>query len=292
MSSTHDSEEGLAASTARDKGKGVQAMKTRRLLAYTQACALVGLLTGWVPAGVLARPAASDAPYQQDGAKTTPKTFTDMRAVRFCEIFFIQIQTKGEQMELNVYNPTGLNDMAATRDSCPDKLLNKVDLEGLKRQYKLDAIYLNKPRDWMFDELKVPVGAVRNFYGMDFYWMAASHFPKGMKFEPGFLPYKRAPVERKTETMYQAGKPVFLLDDPDGKVWVMKAFRDSYGQTAENLKDLGGRYKNLPAGWKFRVATLKQDLILRPTGGIATVMQDEFENTFDYMGDGSSNHVP
>ena len=35
---------------------------------------------------------------------------------------------------------------------------------------------------------------------------------------------KRAPVERKTETPYQKGKPVFLLDDPDGKVWVMKAF--------------------------------------------------------------------
>jgi hypothetical protein len=24
----------------------------------------------------------------------------------------------------------------------------------------------------------------------------------------------------------------------------------------------------------------------------ATVMQDEFENTYDYLGDGSSNYVP
>jgi len=286
----HKSEGVQTMKTATHKSKGVQTMKTRRLFAYIGTCVLVGLLAGWAPTGVLAQPTASDAPYQQDGAKTTVKAFEDMHRVRFCEIFFIQ--AKGGQMELNVYNPTGLNDMAATRDSCPDKLLNKVDLEGLKTQYKLDAIYLNKPRAWMFDEIKVPVGAERNFYGMDFYWMAASHVPKGMNFEPGFLTYKRAPVERKTELTYKAGKPVFLLDDPDGKVWVMKAFRDSYGQTSENLKDLGGRYKNLPAGWKFRVATQTQDLILRPTAGTATVMQDEFENTVDYLGDGSSNYVP
>jgi len=72
----------------------------------------------------------------------------------------------------------------------------------------------------------------------------------------------------------------------------MKAFRDSYGQTYANMKDLGSRYKRLPVGWKFRVATLKQDLITRPVAGNATVMQDEFENTFDYVGDGSSNFVP
>ena len=231
---------------------------------------------------------ASDASWQQDGAKTTTMTFTG--PLRFCEIFFIQ--AKGDQMELNVYNPIGLNGMETTKDSCPDTLLNKVDLEGLKQQYKLDAIYLNKPRFYIFDEIKVPVGAVRNFYGMDFYWVAASHMPKETKFVPGVLTYKRAPVERKTELTYKTGNPVFLLDDPEGKVWVMKAFRDSYGQTSENLKDLGGRYKGLPAGWKFRVATLKQDLVLRPTAGVATVMQDEFENTFDYLGDGSSNYIP
>jgi hypothetical protein len=194
--------------------------------------------------------------------------------------------------ELHVYNPTGLNNMAANGDSCPDNLVNKVDFAGLKEHYKLDGIYFNKPRRWMFDQIKVPVGAIRNFDGMDWYWMAASHMPTSVKMEPGFLTYKRAPVERKTELTYRAGKPVFLMDDPEGKVWVMKAFRDSYGQTYDNLKDLGSRYKSLPKGYRFRVTTLEKDLVLRPTEGTATVMQDEFENTFDYLGDGSSNYVP
>jgi hypothetical protein len=72
----------------------------------------------------------------------------------------------------------------------------------------------------------------------------------------------------------------------------MKAFRDSYGQTYESLYNLGERYKELPAGYDFRVAVLDRDLILKPTGSIATVMQDEFENTYDYLGDGSSNFTP
>jgi hypothetical protein len=40
------------------------------------------------------------------------------------------------------------------------------------------------------------------------------------------------------------------------------------------------------------VKVLEKDLVLKPTGGLATVMQDEFENTFDYLGDGSPNYVP
>ena len=72
----------------------------------------------------------------------------------------------------------------------------------------------------------------------------------------------------------------------------MKTYRDAYDQTYDKLKDLPGRYNKLPEGYKFRVVTLEKDLILRPTEGTATVMQDEFENTYDYLGDGSSNYVP
>ena len=52
------------------------------------------------------------------------------------------------------------------------------------------------------------------------------------------------------------------------------------------------KMEKLPEGWSFRVETLEKDLVVRPTEGAATVMQDEFENTFDYLGDGSSNYVP
>ena len=114
-------------------------MKARRLIAESGGLALVGPLALCVPAGVHAQPAANEGAYEQDGAKTTRKTFHDQRGVRFCELFFIR--AKGDdQYEVHIYNPTGLNNAAATREACPDALLNKVDLKGLKTQYKLDAL--------------------------------------------------------------------------------------------------------------------------------------------------------
>ena len=42
------------------------------------------------------------------------------------------------------------------------------------------------------------------------------------------------------------------------------------------------------------MAELDRELVLAPTkaGGTATIMQDEFENTFDYLGDGTANFLP
>lgn len=214
----------------------------------------------------------------------------DLRDARFCELFFIRV--KGDQNELNVYNPTGLNNMKKTRDSCPDEVLAKLGMKGLKERYKLDSVYFNKPRHWIMDEMLIPVGAIREIDGMDYYWMAASHMPASVEMKPGFLTYKRVPVERKSTIIFKAGKPVFLMDDPDGKVWVMKAYRDSYGQSYDTLKDLAKMYKQLPEGYSPRVKVLEKDLVLKPTGGVATVMQDEFENTYDYLGDGGSNYIP
>lgn len=267
-------------------------MKTEKFLTGIGAFTLAGFLAVSAPTAVLAQSAATGVEYEQDGAKTERITFPDQRAVRFCEFFFIK--AKGDKVEVHIYNPTGLNEAPTTRDSCPDSLVNKFDLEAVKTKYKLDTLYFNKPRFWMFDELKMTVGAVRNIDGMDFYWMVGQAMPKDMKLEPGFLTWKPTPVPKASEITYRKGKPVFLLDDPEGKPWIMKAFRDSYGQTYDNLKDLGSRYKQIPAGWKFRVAVLERDLVISPLGKgiISRVLQDEFENTFDYLGDGSSNFVP
>lgn len=265
-------------------------MKACKFLTGMGAVVFSALAAGLAPAGALAEQAATGIDYENDSANPHVLAFDNMRDVRFCEIFFIKV--KGEMKELHVYNPTGLNNMAETGDACPDELVNKIDLKGLKEHYKMDGIYYNKPRHWMIDKITLPVGAKRNFDGMDWYWMASSHMPAKREMKPGFLTYKHAPVERKSEITFRAGKPVYLLDDPEGKVWVMKTYRNDYGQTYENLKDLGSRYKKLPEGYSLRIMTLEKDLVLKPTEGTATVMQDEFENTFDFLGDGSSNYVP
>jgi hypothetical protein len=167
-------------------------------------------------------------------------------------------------------------------------------MKAIQKEYGVFTAFLNEPRHYLMDRLEVPTGAPRVFNGLKMNWVASGHIkkPEGDMNDKSWLRYKGTPVERSTTITYKAGRPVFLLDDPDGKVWVMKAYRASYDQTYESLFTLGQRYKNLPAGYKTRVAVVDRDLILKPTGSVATIMQDEFENTYDYLGDGSSNYVP
>lgn len=135
--------------------------------------------------------------YEKDAANLRTLVFDNTRGARFCELFFIKL--KGDLKDLHVYNPTGLNNMAKTGDSCPDSLINKVDLKGLKEHYKLDGIYFNKPRHWICDKITIPVGAKRKLGEMEWYWMASSHMPAKTEMKPGFLTYKHAPwnVNRK-----------------------------------------------------------------------------------------------
>ena len=230
-----------------------------------------------------------------EGAATTVKDFDNVRGLRFCEVFLIGGNAITKNLKAAVYNTTGLNYRDDGLNSCPDDLVDGLDLAAYKKDYNVLAVYLNKPRFWVYDHLKVPVGPVREFNGLKGYWMGLGLIPKGANVKKaGWLTYRKSPIERKTAITFNKGKPAFILDDPEGKPWLMKAFRDSYGQTYESLAMLGQRYKRLPAGWKFRVAELDRDLVLAPSkaGGTATVMQDEFENTFDYLGDGTATYLP
>ena len=102
------------------------------------------------------------------------------------------------------------------------------------------AVYLNKPRFWVYDHLMVPVGPVRDFNGLKAYWMGLGLIPKDADVKkPGWLTYRKSPIERKTEIIFRQGKRVHILDDPDGKPWVMKAFRDSYDQDLRIARYVG-----------------------------------------------------
>jgi hypothetical protein len=75
------------------------------------------------------------------------------------------------------------------------------------------------------------------------------------------------------------GKLVFILDDPDGVLWVMQAFGQLVDKTLtyDGLKDLGSKLKP-PAGWKFRVAVLDKDLTISTPQGYNWIVQDELQN--------------
>ena len=133
------------------------------------------------------------------------------------------------------------------------------------------------------DWIKLPAGPVRTFDGLQAQWMGQVQLPK----EPdsskkGSSAYKPTDVHRKSVMTFEAGKPVYILDDPEGTPWVMQAYSDIVDPnlTYDQLEKLGDKLKPGP-GWKFRVAVLDRDLTIKAINGVAHIVQDDLENTYD-----------
>lgn len=73
----------------------------------------------------------------------------------------------------------------------------------------------------------------------------------------------------------------------------MKSYTDFVDKSLkyESLETLDKKLK-LPLGWSYRVRVLEQDLILRPFKGIARIVQDELQNTYDALDEGTCNYQP
>jgi hypothetical protein len=71
----------------------------------------------------------------------------------------------------------------------------------------------------------LPVGAERNFDGLHARWMGQVKLPKDIDLKKkGSSAYKPTTVARKSQMDFGKGKPVFILDDPEGNPWVMQAY--------------------------------------------------------------------
>ena len=71
-------------------------------------------------------------------------------------------------------------------------------------------------------------------------------------------------IQRNTIWTFKAGKPVHLLREPGGTVWVLQEYTKAVDPslTPDNLNEVGGKLKNLPKGWKFETKVLTKDLVL------------------------------
>jgi hypothetical protein len=116
------------------------------------------------------------------------------------------------------------------------------------------------------------------------------------QFENAYLPCL---IRRDTIWTWRAGKPVHLLREPGGPVWVLQEYTKAADPslTPDNLDQLGSKLKNLPKGWKFETKVLTKDLVLDTgrCGGWAAIMRDELHCTYQacgYGADTSANYVP
>ena len=140
---------------------------------------------------------------------------------------------------------------------------------------------LNGPRYWQLDGLGSKVAVVdpvfKNFNGIQMRRIAT--IPMGADFAAG--PYVMRNVNRGAVFFFNAGKTVYELVDPDGRALVMQArcIGVDPNMTEESLATLGNRLA-LPEGWLYRSRVLQDELVIDTSATLATVVQDEFENTY------------
>lgn len=218
--------------------------------------------------------------------------FEKVRGQRYTEIFLIGGHVITGKLVAAVYNTIGLNDPTGTGDSCPQPILDKVDVDALKEQYDELSVFKNGPRLWCLDWVEAMVGVERDFNGLKARWVMWLDVPKEMR-KHETVAYKVISGKRDTQLGINKGSSAFILDDPEGNSWVMKSasLMVDPNQTYESLADLGTRLKPAP-GWSFRAVVLEQDLVLTPDNGAARITQDELGNTYDRVGGPFSNYKP
>jgi hypothetical protein len=195
-----------------------------------------------------------------------------MRGVRYGEILPVYLRDDGLHAE--VYGTQMLND-------CPQEGWDSIDAETVAKELGAVLVKKNGPRYWMLDGLGTKVAPVepvlREFGGIMFRRIATL----ALGDKPGAGPYAENKVDRGAVFFFDAGKPVYELVSPQGEAYVMQALCVGVdpSMSEENLATLGERL-SMPQGWTYRTRILEEELVVDTTASVATVIQDEFENSY------------
>jgi hypothetical protein len=206
-------------------------------------------------------------------AEPTPQRLIGgMRGVRYGEVLAMFLRDTG--LEAEVYGTQMLND-------CPQELWETLDADAISKDMGAVFVKLNGPRYWLLDGLGSKVAVVdpvfKDFNGIQMRRIAT--IPLGADFAAGAYVVRN--VNRGAVFFFDAGKTVYELVDPDGRAFVMQArcVGVDSGMTEESLATLGERLA-LPEGWLYRSRVLDSELVIDTSATLATVVQDEFENTY------------
>ena len=204
---------------------------------------------------------------------SAPQRLIDnMRDVRYGEV--LAVFARDNKLEAEVYGTQMIND-------CPDELWKTLDAAVIASEMSALAVKLNGPRYWVLDGLGTKVAfvepVVRDFNGLMMRRIATVDLGD----KPATVPYEERYVNRGAVFFFDAGSVVYELINAQGKAYVMQAYCVGVDPTLnlDNLGDLAARL-DPPTGWSFRSRILDAELVVDTTDHPATVVQDEFENTY------------
>jgi hypothetical protein len=202
----------------------------------------------------------------------TERLVSDMRGVRYGEVIAAFLRDGG--FEAEVYGTQMLND-------CPQALWDALDADAIAAELGALAVKLNGPRYWMIDGIGQKVAVMepilRDFGGITMRRIAGISLGDN----PSVNPYSEVHVNRGAVFFFDAGSPVYELVDPEGRAYVMQAYCVGVDPTItrSGLETLGPRLTT-PPGWTYRSRILDEELVVDTTSSIATVLQDELENSY------------
>jgi hypothetical protein len=197
-----------------------------------------------------------------------------LRGYRFCELGLVTGTPRGNAIA-NVWNTTGACDPEPEH-------LGALDVDMLARQNGALQAWLSSARHWLIDRLDVrEVGDDRTFGSITMTWMGVADVATMMQttiqgsYDPGY-------IHRDNTITFSKGTEVFVLDAPDGEVFILESLARHWDHTVSeaSLASLGSQL-DLPAGWGFRAVVLDQDLeITSNPHKLAHMMQDNLHNLY------------
>lgn len=198
------------------------------------------------------------------------RLLTGLRGQRYGEVFLVHFN---DPPLVEVYNSFTLND-------CPEHLWRALDPVSLASEHGASLAILNGPRYWMMDgigKVDAVTPIVREFGGIAMRRVATIEPTDGAA--RSFYTERR--VNRGACWYFDVGRPVFELLAPHGATYVLQAYCTGVDPdlNESSLSTLGERLA-LPAGWHFRERVLEVELVIDTTTDVATVLQDELQNTY------------
>ncbi|AZQ64034.1 hypothetical protein EI427_17910 [Flammeovirga pectinis] len=221
-----------------------------------------------------------------DGEHTKFGRANNVLDSRYLEVLVVGGDAITKKLIANCYNTTLLNgETKENRDSAPQNLVDQLNTDDITALFGAFSSFINGPRVWCLDWTEVQAGKVRDFNGLKAKWVAALELDNPTKFAKSKPPYQVSSIERNTSFGINKGTDVFLLVDPEGTTWLMKSYSLKLDPTMSRSKLPALMAElNLPEGWKYRIVTLKKDIVLKPKSGVAQIIADDKDNVYDRTG--------
>jgi hypothetical protein len=197
-----------------------------------------------------------------------------MRGCRFCEMGLIT-GTSPDSAIANIWNTTG------ACDPTPEQF-DSLDADTIARENQALRAWLNPVRQWLFDRLDVwEAGDDKTFGDLTGTWIGVVEAATLMA-DTDQGSYHPAYAFSNNTFTYGKGSRVYLLDAPDGEVFIMQSFARHLNPTLSE-GDLAHLYRwlDLPHRWGFRAEKLDQDMeVSSNPDHLAHVLRDDLHNVY------------